>query len=166
MSKKLKVLFTLSILANILLAGSLCGMIFDKKNDMPWQQLKEGLSPEGQNLVTKMFQDLWKSNSSVMRQSMDNRKYLAAVISADKFDPEKYDEAVKRMRGVQDLITKNKVKSTKELLMSLSDEDRKKLAEHVANSFARKSGHSNKSPHDQPPKPGEDDDRGHDKDDD
>ncbi|MGB4106529.1 MAG: periplasmic heavy metal sensor [Alphaproteobacteria bacterium] len=154
MNKNLKIFFTISILANVLLAGALGGMVMDKRGkDMPWEKMKEGLSKPSQELVTKMFQDTWKDMGSTMRQSMDNRNYLADVVRADEFDPKAFDEAVARIRGVQDLISKKKTKSTKELLAQLPPEDRKKLADQVANSFAWKGRHGPKSPHNMPPKP-------------
>jgi hypothetical protein len=67
-----------------------------------------------------MFQDNWKNMSSTMRQSMDNRDYLADVVRADEFDPKAFDEAVKRIRGVQDLISKKKTESTKDLLSAVA----------------------------------------------
>lgn len=153
MNKNLKIFFTISILANVLLAGALGGMVLDQRRDMPWEKMKEGLSKPSQELVTKMFQDTWKDMGSTMRQSMDNRNYLADVVRADEFDPKAFDEAVARIRGVQDLISKKKTKSTKELLAQLPPEDRKKLADQVANSFAWKGRHGPKSPHNMPPKP-------------
>ncbi len=153
MNKNLKIFFTISILANVLLAGALGGMVLDQRRDMPWEKMKEGLSKPSQELVTKMFQDTWKDMGSTMRQSMDNRNYLADVVRADEFDPKAFDEAVGRIRGVQDLISKKKTKSTKELLAQLPPEDRKKLADQVANSFAWKGRHGGKAPHNMPPKP-------------
>ncbi len=138
MSKKIKTILTISILANVLLLGSLAGVVMDRPHDMPWEKVKEGLSPSSQELVTKMFMDTWKDMGSTMRQSMDNRKYLADVVAAEKFDAKKFDEAVQRIRGVQDLMTKKKIESTKDLLMKLPKEDRQKLAEQVANSFSWK----------------------------
>ena len=153
MTKNLKILLTISILANVLLAGALGGMVMDHRKDMPWEKMKEGLSPESQELVTRMFQDNWKNMSSTMRQSVDNRDYLADVVRADEFDPKAFDEAVKRIRGVQDLISKKKTESTKDLLSQLPPDDRKKLADQVANSFAWKGRHGGKAPHNMPPKP-------------
>lgn len=153
MNKNLKLICTVSILINLLLAGALAGMSMDKRRDMPWEKVKEGLSPESQKLVTKMFQDTWKDMSSVMRQSMENRKYLAEVVAADEFDPAKFDEAVQRIQGVQNLIAKRKIESTKELLQKLPPEDRKMLAEQVANSFSWRG--RGKRPHNYPRPPGE-----------
>jgi uncharacterized membrane protein len=157
MNKNFKLIFTISILANVLLAGALGGMVMDQRNDMPWEKMKEGLSPSSQELVTKMFQDNWKDMSSTMRQSMDNRNYLADVVRAEEFDEKKFDEAVKRVRGTQDLIAKKKLESTKELLSKLPKEDRVKLADQVANSFSWKGRHGGKDgprgPHNMPPKP-------------
>lgn len=152
-NKNLRLVFTLSIIANVLLAGTVAGMILDRPHDMPWDKVKEGLSPESQKLVSKMFQDTWKESSSVMRQSMDNRKYLQDVVAADEFDEKKFDEAVKRIRGVQDLMGQKKTKSTKELLAKLPKEDRQKLAESVANSFSWKGGRGKGHNYPQPPKP-------------
>lgn len=153
MTKNLKILFTISILANVLLAGALGGMVMDQRSkDMPWEKMKEGLSKPSQELVTKMFQETWKDMGSTMRQSMDNRNYLADVVRAEEFDARKFDEAVKRVRGTQDLIAKRKQEATKELLAQLPPEDRQKLADQVANSFAWKGRHG-KRPHDQPPRP-------------
>src|SRR5262245_26310150 len=109
MKKRVKTIFTISILANILLGGALAGMIADHPRDVQWDEVKKELSPESQEMVTKMFQETWKDNSPVIRQSMDNRKYLAEVVRAEKFDPAAFDEAVKRLRGVQDLIIKKKI---------------------------------------------------------
>ncbi len=153
MTKNLKIFLTISVLANVLLAGALGGMVMDQRKDMPWEKMKAGLSPESQELVTRMFQDNWKNMSSTMRQSVDNRDYLADVVRADEFDPKAFDEAVKRIRGVQDLISKKKTESTKDLLSQLPPEDRKKLADQVANSFAGKGRHGGKAPHNMPPKP-------------
>jgi uncharacterized membrane protein len=157
MNKNLKILFTISILANVLLAGALGGMVMDQRSkDMPWEKMKEGLSKPSQDLVTKMFQDTWKDMGSTMRQSMDNRNYLADVVRAEEFDPKAFDEAVARIRGTQNLIGDKKQEATRDLLAQLPKEDRLKLADQVANSFSWKGRHGGKRPHDQPPRPGED----------
>lgn len=155
MNNKIKTILTVSILVNVLLLGSLAGMVLDKERDMPWEKVKEGLSPPSQELVARMFQKTWKDMGPVMRQSMDNRKYLADVVRAEEFDPEDFDEAVERLRGVQDLMTVRKVESTKELLIELPKEDRKKLAEHVANSFSWKWREGKRHDHPRPPRPQE-----------
>jgi uncharacterized membrane protein len=155
MKKRIKAILTISILANVLLAGTLAGMVMDKHRDMPWEKTKRDLTPESQELVSKMFQNTWKDMGPVIRQSMDNRKYLADVVRADEFDPAAFDAAVKRLRGVQDLIAEKKIKSTKELLTKLPDEDRKKLAEQVANSFTWKGSRHGKRPADYPRPPEE-----------
>ncbi len=153
MSKKIKIILTMSVLVNLLLAGTLAGIVMDKHREMPWEKTKRELTPESQELVSKMFQNTWKDMGPVIRQSMDNRKYLADVVRADEFDPKAFDEAVKRLRGVQDLIAKKKIESTKELLIKLPDEDRKKLAEQVANSFSWKGNRHGKRPADYPRPP-------------
>lgn len=153
MNKRVKIILTASVLVNVLLAGTLVGMIMDKRHEMPWEKVKRELAPESQELVSKMFQDTWKDMGPVIRQSMDNRKYLADVVRADEFDPKAFDEAVKRLRGVQDLIAKKKIESTKELLVKLPGEDRKKLAEQVANSFSWKGNRHGKRPADYPRPP-------------
>ncbi len=156
MNKKLKIVFTISILGNLLLAGALGGMVLEKPQGRVWEKIKEGLSPESQQLVTKMFQDTWKDMEPVMRQSRDNHKYLADVVAADRFDPAMFDEAARRVRGVHDLMTKKKIESTKELLMKLPAEDRQKLAEQVANSFSwRGGGYRGRRAHDYPRPPEE-----------
>lgn len=153
MKKRVKTIFTISIMANILLAGALAGMIIDHPRDVAWAEIKRDLTPESQQMVTKMFQDTWKDTSSILRQTMDNRQYLADVIAADRFDPAKFDEAVERLRGTQDLIAKKKIESTKDLLAKLPPQDRQKLAERVADSFTWKGNRSHKRPHDYPRPP-------------
>jgi hypothetical protein len=45
MTKNLKIFLTISVLANVLLAGALGGMVMDQRKDMPWEKMKARLEP-------------------------------------------------------------------------------------------------------------------------
>lgn len=141
MRKRIKVIFTVSILANILLLGTVVGMAIDKHNHAPFEEAKEDLSPEGQKLVAESFQDAKKNKDMVLlfKEAGDARRYITRVMMAEKFDESTFDAAFKRLRKSQDQITDRKTKASKELMGKLSPEDRKAFAEHMARSFSWRS---------------------------
>ncbi len=152
MTKNLKILFTLSVLLNVLLGGALAGGASQRANDTPWKDMKSELSPEAQKQVTEMFEQNWKEMSPMFRAAGQERKNMTAIISAENFNEKDFDEAARRMHALQNKITDRKMEATKKLVATLPAEDRKKLAGQIAKSFSMRA-YRGRLPHDYPRMP-------------
>jgi uncharacterized membrane protein len=140
MNCMMKIIFTLSVLANILLLGGIGGMYFHPKGPVPWEEATENLSPQGQQQVSAAFKDTWKEMVPLFKKAGEARRDLTGVMAAAQFDEPAFDRAAKNLHTVQDQINDKKLAAAKTLVAQLSPEDRKKFAEHLARSFSWRGG--------------------------
>src|SRR5262245_43678066 len=98
MRKRLKILFTISVLANVLLGGALIGAAFDhRRNDAAWEESKAQLSPEGQKLVAEFYQSSWKQMVPQFKRAGNVRREMAKVMAAETFDGTKFDRTASEL---------------------------------------------------------------------
>jgi uncharacterized membrane protein len=140
MSKKTKILFTVSILLNVLLIGAHVGMMVKMRRDNPWHYAHENLSPETQNLVAREFQEARREMGDNMRAFHQARKDLTGILKKDKLDEDAYGEALKRMQDAQQKMTLRKIEMMKDLMAQLPPEEREKLSHRMMRPFGKHRG--------------------------
>ena len=92
MSQKLKLFFTISVLLNLLLIGTLAGFLFRCNyhgGPSPAEMTK--LSPEGKALMTESFQKSHDEMGDVFDQARAARADVITILQADTFDKKAFD---------------------------------------------------------------------------
>jgi uncharacterized membrane protein len=145
MSKNIKILFTVSILLNVLLLGLSGGMAsgwmrWHEWNKGDWDSVKSNLSPETHSIMEREFQDMRRSMKELGRESREARENIASVLSQPDYSEAALDDALQRLEAAQRNIMDHKIAATKKLVAEVSVEDRRKMAEHLSRSLSGKYG--------------------------
>ncbi len=141
MSRKLKLFFTISVLINLLLVGTLAGFIA-KCNYRPGPNPDDmaKLSPAGKALMAETFTKSHDELGDIFKDARDARADVIAVLEADTFDKSAFDAASEKLRQLQTKIMQRRVDTAAELAGRLNADDRKLLAEWLAGPGGRMPG--------------------------
>lgn len=153
MSKKIRLLFTISVLLNVLLLGVSGGLVIKNSYHRPsWDKVKEGLSPETRNLMAREFQKAHRDMKPLGEEARKARKDVMNALSRKEFSESEFDTAMERLQKAQKNIMEKKIEATKALAAELPVGERKKLAEHFSLTFGGKHSRGGRDPekHDYP----------------
>ncbi len=135
MSRRMKMIFTISVLFNILLLGVAGGIAYQHCKDPYMETMQEAMSPEGRNIVARTMQQAFREGRDDMESARDAKKEIRAIISAEEFDEVAFDDAAKNLGGIMRGMGEKRIAVTKELAMQLSQEDRVVLAIKFSKGF-------------------------------
>lgn len=128
MSKKMKVIFTLSFLLNILAVGVLLGGAYKMKSNHP---PLGSISEATREILKKNIQADRAEMRRNFRQMQAYKKELRDVIGAEEFDRKIFNAKVNQILAVKGKISARKVETLGKTLSELSQEDRKAFSGHV-----------------------------------
>ncbi|MCB1592829.1 MAG: periplasmic heavy metal sensor [Alphaproteobacteria bacterium] len=143
MSRKMKVIFTLSLLVNLLLGGLVLGHHFHRQK---WSaQFEEGLSPQGQETVRAAFMEGRKDFWPMVREMKGAKDGLVDAINKPVLDEGAYDTAVENMKGSLLKLMDHRFATMKRIVQNpnLSQEDRVRFANkfvRLVQGFGKSSG--------------------------
>ena len=152
MSRRLKILFTISILLNLLLIGSHVGMAV--KHHYGHARVYADLSPETQSLVARAFQAAREEMSKTHGEFKKVRGDIDKILSTKEFDKEAYTEALTRMQDVQQKMTAQKIKIIADLMAEVPPQERQTLSHRVMRMFDKERPRRRKFSHDHGTKEG------------
>jgi Spy/CpxP family protein refolding chaperone len=137
MTKTTKIIFTLSLIANLALFGIIAGNFYKRvQRHMPPAEL----SPKSQQIL----EDNIKASKETMRPDFKKMKQfheeLKEIMTAENFDIEAYNMAVERILNAKDRFARQKAVVMGRTLAQLPPDERKKFSEHVVRSFSPKHG--------------------------
>jgi len=138
MSKTVKILFTLSIILNVLFAGVVIGMYshgFKMKVSMR-QDLEEVIKefpPDKQALVTESIESLREKTKATKKEIRVKRKEIVAILSAPDFDPALYDRKVAELHSLMDKLGNEFADTARDLALNLDQDERKALSGIIMN---------------------------------
>lgn len=146
MNKKIKIIFTLSLVINILLLGILGGQAYRMKSGGhgSWGTLREKLTPETRVLMKQTFKDKKPEIFAIFKEVREKKNVLIKVFSAEVFNPRAYDAAARDLQQLGIKIANHKLETFKELGTQLPQEDRKVLAQKLVSIVLGKHGHKGK----------------------
>src|SRR4051794_1550754 len=116
MTKTMKILFTISIVINVLAIGGATGMVIKKLHDNPWMQAKRDLSPEGQKLMADSFDKMRHDMGPLMDEVQKTRAELRKVLSQEQFDAAKFDEVTAHIKDVRQQMGDKFLATTKDVV--------------------------------------------------
>jgi uncharacterized membrane protein len=128
MSKRMKVIFTLSLLANIIFAGVGIGLFYKFCKDIP---IAGDMSPEARSFVARTFQEGKEEVKPLFKDIKSQRAKVESIIMAEQFDKAAYDREVDAMLDVRDQISRHRAEVMGKALAQLSLEDRQKFAKRA-----------------------------------
>ena len=132
MNKKFKIFLSISVLFNLLLAGTIAGHVYKHWSSHPWHNVKAELSPEGRNIAGRTFQSAFRDIRPLGDKARKARAELVKILSAEEFDEAGFDNATKRMLGIRGDMKARKIQAMKDVAMKLSVEDRRQMANRMA----------------------------------
>lgn len=132
MSKRAKILFTLSIALNVLLIGVIGGHVVRKFNDTPWQSAH--LSQESQKEMRQAFKRL----SPLKDKIWAKKREMHALLLADEFDENAYDMLAVEVAVLKQGMERGRSEVIKDVLSEMSPEERKAFVEHMSHRIEKR----------------------------
>ncbi len=134
MSKKLKIIFFVSIIINVLLVGVVIGHFstryFVKKHFKDhFPKIERELPAEKQKMLTDVMMKLHKESRGTKRKIHKLRKEIAQVVSAPEFDEQLFDKKVSELHDLHGEMARGLAEVTKKLAVKFTPEERIVLAE-------------------------------------
>lgn len=152
MNKKLKLIFTLSLILNVFLAGSLGGMVAGKMKPPPLNMEREhgNISPESREIIRKAVHQSINDSMPMMEEADLQRKSMMEALSGETINKKKYMEAAEKMAEARHALIHKRSLTTLEIAEKLSAEERTKMAQHMMKPgrFAKSFGIQEKLRHD------------------
>ncbi|MCB1783638.1 MAG: periplasmic heavy metal sensor [Alphaproteobacteria bacterium] len=130
LSKRVRVVFTLSVLLNVLLLGLAAGQGYKMMMDepKPWDEVKENLAPETRDLLKSTLRARIGEIKPVFQSMREQKKALEAVLMADTFDSDAFEAVAKNIRGLEEKIDDHKLETVRALASQLPAVERRKMA--------------------------------------
>lgn len=138
MNGKMKTLFTISVVLNVLLIATHVGMFVKNHNkDRGWKGYTHELSEETRSKVRASFQESKEEFKQHMQQVKDMRAELDEVLQKEEFDRDAFMGVSDRMHELFGDMMSKKVEKLADLLADVPVEERSALAKK----FMRPPGH-------------------------
>lgn len=136
MSKTVKILFTVSVALNILLAGVILGHFserYGRHREFRKEMMRtvEELPPEKRKLITETMRDLKKETRDARRKMRDDRRKIIETLTAPEFDPERFDRDVEELNGSITVLSKELAASVRKVAVKLDRDERMALAAFI-----------------------------------
>lgn len=128
MNRRMKMIFTVSVLLNIVFIGVGAGMFFRFCQEIP---IPGQMSPEARHFVARTFQEGRSEIKPLIDEVKADRLKVEAVLTADTFDKKAYDAEVSEMLDSRDAISRKRADIMGRALVDLPPEDRKEFAKRI-----------------------------------
>lgn len=134
MSKKFKIILTVSIILNVLLLGVLIGMSADDLKDHrrmrgEMHRSIDKLPGDKAKLVKQTMRSLRKDTKKTRRQIRKTRSSINKIITAPDFDESAFDKEIANLQNLTTEMMASFGKVTKELAVQLEQDEREVIAE-------------------------------------
>lgn len=129
MNRRLKIIFTLSVLLNVLLIGVVAGSCY-KRMDRSYG-FSETRDPQLNNKIAKAMAASRKEQEAVHKQMKDAKGDLVKVLAASVFSEDDFKAASEKVYEAQGAVFKARNEATLKMARDMSPEERKEMAEHM-----------------------------------
>lgn len=126
MSKRMKIVFTVSVVLNVLLIGIIVGHMVRQFHQAPWQSAH--LSDDSRALMRESFKEVLPLKQEMFKK----KREVHALLSEEVFDELVYDRLNAELVALKQDFEKRKGTALKAVMMKLSPEERKAFAAHMA----------------------------------
>jgi uncharacterized membrane protein len=128
MNRRMKLIFTLSVLLNIVFVGVGVGMFYRFCQEIP---IPGQMSPEARHFIARTFQEGRKEIKPLIDEVKADRAKVEKVLTAETFDAKAYDKTVDEMLDSRAAITRKRAEIMGRALADLPAGDRQKFAKRV-----------------------------------
>lgn len=129
MSRKMKLVFTISIMLNVLLLGVLAGGIYKRISDSPFKG--ENGRPLLDHKIAAEMMRARKDHEDLHKAMKEARSHMLGTLSAAEFNEEDFLAASLKMDEAQTALFAARAQTAAKIAKDLSPEDRKELAKHL-----------------------------------
>ncbi len=130
MTPRNKLIFTISILLNIVLIAAGLGMLYKFCQDIP---IPGTMSPDARAFVARTYQNGREEVRPLIEQVKARREKVEDILESDNFDRKAYDKAVDDLLQTQGKIARHRADTMGKALTDLTDDDRKKFSKEIIN---------------------------------
>lgn len=130
MSKRMRLVFTASLLLNIIFFAVGIGMFYRYCQDIP---IPGTMSPDARNFVARTYQNGREEVKPLITEVKARRQKVEDILESDNFDRKAYDAAVDDLLETQGKIARHRANTMGKALNDLSDEDRQKFSKEIIN---------------------------------
>jgi uncharacterized membrane protein len=139
MSKRMKIIFTLSLIANIIFMAVGAGLFYRfVKDEVP---IAGDMTPEARHFVARTFQEGREKVKPYFTDIKQQRPKVEAIIIADEFDRAAYDREVDKMLDIRDKISRQRAEVMGDALADLPAVDRQKFAKRALDGLEGRKPH-------------------------
>ncbi len=138
MKKNVKILFTLSVVLNVLLLGAMGGMCFRHWQENSWRMAKNEMSPQSQEMLRSRFSAMHEEMAPLFAEMRKNRDEMRVLLQQDAFDPVRFDIVTQNYRKLRRQMGEKMSDATKQLAAKLPAQDRQKMANQFVQGFGWK----------------------------
>lgn len=150
MSSRIKLLFTISVILNFLLAGVIIGHYSkhiisssETAHYLP-EEFTENISPEKQVRVAEMLRELREVNRPVREEIRQSKRDIADLLAMKEFDEELYDLKVAHMHGLYRSMAERRASVIKEIAIMLDHEERVIFADYLKKRQQKRERHKSR----------------------
>lgn len=134
MSKRIKIIFTVSILFNILFLALSAGAAykFSLRADKPFIEVRANLSDDARQALRSKMRDGVKAHKDHQKKVRQYQQGMEDILMADTFDREAYMRVAQKLSEFNAQRSQDRIEKTADLMETLSVEDRKAMAKHIS----------------------------------
>ncbi len=129
MNRRLKIVFTLSVLLNVLLIGVVAGAAYKRMDDrhVSTQLRDPGMSSK----MARAMLEARKGQKETYQQMREARQELGKILSDPDFNEEKFIAASEKVNQAQEALFKARSAATLKIAKESSVEERQEMVRHM-----------------------------------
>lgn len=133
MSKKIKIILSLSIILNVLLIGLVAGHVIKRASHhraphQALEQIADTFPAEKRDMVQSVMKDMREQKREQHKALREAREKLMDIFTAAEFDPEAFQQAAKSLHDQHGARGQQMTDAFTKLGQSLNQEERQALA--------------------------------------
>ncbi len=125
MRRRVKIIFTISVLLNVVLIAMALGTYFRFHRDMP--PMPDMLSAQSRQVLSDTFKQGREEIGPLFGNMKAERAKVETILTADDFDAQAYDAAVSQMLDAREAITRKKAEIMGRAMAQLPAQERQKF---------------------------------------
>ncbi len=134
MSQKIKIIFTLSVLLNVILLGMMGGGMLRMYNHMgkgDFRKEIESLPQDVQQRIDIAFRSSRQEMRSLFKESREAKEQVRNSLNAQTFNPENYKQSIERLNQIKYRMLQVQARKTGSIAAELNAAERRRFAGYL-----------------------------------
>ena len=128
MSRRLRIIFTLSVLLNMLLIGVVAGACYKRMDGPPRFSSSD---PQFNHKMAKAMMEARNGQEALHKDMKDARKELVSVLSAPDFSEDAFKVASEKVEKAQEALSRARNEATLKMAKEMTPAERQQMAKHM-----------------------------------